>query len=351
MSDQQIAAIRADCESAAADLGKLQKLRDQRILVTGGTGFVGSWITEMVSWLNDVHGFGIELLLLAPSASTLSQRAPHLASRGDVTLLEQDVRDMTVLPEGVTYVIHAAGTPDNRVHVTDPLRTMSVIAQGTSAVLRAAAAAPELRKLLNVSSGLVYGAQPLDMAGIPESYAGGPRPDSISSIYAEAKRYAEAEAAAWRSQAKLPVVTARPFAFIGPYQGLDKPWAVNNFLRDALLCVPIRILGDADTVRSYMYPSDMAFWFLAILAEGVPGTAYNVGSPEGVTLGALAERIAASFDSPPDIVCRPLGEPRTSRFVPDVSHAQSTLGLSVTVGLDRAIQRTLEWHRATGASR
>ena len=80
-------------------------------------------------------------------------------------------------------------------------------------------------------------------------------------------RYAEAEAAAWRSVAKLPVVTARPFAFIGPYQGLDKPWAVNNFLRDALLCVPIRILGDADTVRSYMYPSDMAFWLLAILAE------------------------------------------------------------------------------------
>ncbi len=68
---------------------------------------------------------------------------------------------------------------------------------------------------------------------------------------------------------KLPVVTARPFAFIGPYQGLDKPWAVNNFLRDALLGVPIRILGDADTVRSYMYPSDMAFWLLAILAEGV----------------------------------------------------------------------------------
>ena len=346
MNERTAAALRADCESAATDVRVLEPLRGQRLLVTGGTGFMGSWIAEMATWLNDAHGFGIDLLLLAPSASAFGERAPHLASRADVTLIEEDVRNITGLPSGVTYVIHAAGTPDNRVHVTDPLRTMSTIANGTSAMLRAAADSQTLRKMLNVSSGLVYGAQPLDMAGMPETHAGGPSPDSISSIYAEAKRYAEAEAAAWRSQSKLPVVTARPFAFIGPYQGLDKPWAVNNFLRDALLGGPIRILGDADTVRSYMYPSDMANWLLAILVAGVPGTAYNVGSPDEITLGALAERIAASFPTPPAVECRPLGEPRINRFVPDVSRATSTLGLTVSVGLDRAIQRTVEWHRA-----
>ncbi|HEY5548688.1 MAG TPA: NAD-dependent epimerase/dehydratase family protein [Coriobacteriia bacterium] len=351
MNDQVIAALKADCASAATDVTKLEGLRGQRILVTGGTGFMGSWVAEMVAWLNDAEGFGIDLLLLSPSASAFAVRAPHLAARKDITLIEQDVRHITRLPDGVTYVIHAAGTPDNRVHVIDPLRTMDVIAHGTSAVMHAAAVSADLRKVLNVSSGLIYGAQPLDMAGMPESHAGGPEPDSIKAIYAEAKRYAEAEAAAWRSRDKLPVVTARPFAFIGPYQGLDKPWAINNFLRDALLGVPIRILGDADTVRSYMYPSDMAFWLLAILADGVPGTAYNVGSPDAITLGKLAERIAASFDNPPSIVCRPLGQPRVTRFVPDVSRAQSTLGLRVTVDLDHAIERTLEWHRAAGAQR
>jgi len=350
MNNQLAAALRSDCSSAVTDVSKLVKLRGQRLLVTGGTGFMGSWIAEMVAYLNDEHGFGIELLLMAPTAESFSARAPHLASRPDVTLIEQDVRDLTVLPTGVTYVIHAAGTPDNRVHVTDPLRTMGTIARGTSAVLQAAAASVELQKVLNVSSGLIYGAQPLDMPGIPESHAGGPEPDSISAVYAEAKRYAETEAAAWRSVDKLPVVTARPFAFIGPHQGLDKPWAVNNFLRDALLGGPIRILGDADTVRSYMYPSDMAFWLLTILAEGVPGTAYNVGSSEAITLGALAERIAASFETPPLVVCRPLGEPRITRFVPDVSRAEKTLGLSVTVDLDSAIERTLAWHRAMGVS-
>jgi len=348
MNEQLTASLRSDCASAATDVAKLAKLRGQRILVTGGTGFMGSWIAEMVAYLNDQHGFGIDLLLLSPAAQSFAQRVPHLAARADVMLVEKDVRDITALPEGVTYVIHAAGTPDNRVHATDPLRTMSTIARGTSAVLHAAAASVELRKVLNVSSGLIYGTQPLDLVGTPESHAGGPNPDSISAVYAEAKRYAETEAAAWRSVEKLPVVTVRPFAFIGPYQGLDKPWAVNNFLRDALLGGPIRILGDEDTVRSYLYPSDMAAWLLAILAEGVPGTAYNVGSPDAITLGALAKRIAASFDTPPAVACRPLGEPRITRFVPDVSRASRTLGLSVTVDLDHAIERTLAWHRAIG---
>lgn len=351
MSDRIASALRADCNAAITNLAMLDKLHGQHVLVTGGTGFMGTWIAEMVACLNDDHGFGVELSLLAPSASSFAEHAPHLATRCDINLIEQDVRDIVALPDGVTYVIHAAGTPDNRVHVTDPLRTMSVITHGTSAVLHAAAESSTLRKVLNVSSGLVYGAQPLDMAGMPETHAGGPRPDSISSIYAEAKRYAETEAAAWRSQTKLPVVTARPFAFIGPYQGLDKPWAVNNFLRDALLCVPVRILGDAETVRSYMYPSDMAFWLLAILAEGVNGTAYNVGSPDAITLGALAQRVAASVEHSPEVVCRPLGEPRITRFVPDVARAQSSLQLSVTVGLDDAIRRTLDWHRTAGAGR
>ncbi len=146
MNDQLAAALRSDCALAATDVTKLAKLRGQRLLVTGGTGFMGSWVAEMVAYLNDEHGFGIDLLLLAPTAESFAQRVPHLGVRSDVTLIEEDVRDITTLPEGVTYVLHAAGTPDNRVHVTDPLRTMSTIARGTSAILQAAAASVELQQ-------------------------------------------------------------------------------------------------------------------------------------------------------------------------------------------------------------
>lgn len=345
-----MARIREECASAVTDLTALDALKGRRILITGGTGFMGTWLAETVTWLNDEHAFGIELSLLSRSASGLATRLPHLGGRPDVTLIDQDVRDVTMLPAGTDLVIHAAGSPDNRAHATDPLRTMSTIATGTSALLRAASRSERTVRVLNVSSGLVYGPQPLDLERLPESYVGGPEPDSISSIYAEAKRFAEAEAAAWRSQEKLAVVTARPFAFIGPHQGLDKPWAINNFLRDALMGAPIRILGDADTVRSYLYPSDMAYWLLVMLATGTAGSAYNVGSPNGITLGELAGRIAEAVSDPSEAVCRPLGQPRVTRFVPDVTRALSELGLSQTVDLDEAILRTLSWHRATGAA-
>ncbi len=352
MPEHQPAAanVRADCLAAlGSDAGRFAPLAGQRILVTGGTGFVGTWLAWLVSVLNDDFGLGIELQLLSPHAREFAERVPELAGRPDIETIERDVRDLGVLASDVGYVIHAAGSPDSRVHASDPLRTLSIIADGARAVLEAVSEQPDIRSVLMVSSGLVYGNQPLDLERISESHRGGPEWNTIAAVYAESKRYAETVSAAYVSQYKLPVVTARPFAFIGPYQLLDKPWAVNNFLRDAIHGGPVRILGSADTVRSYMYPSDMAVWLLAILTDGVPGTAYNVGSPDGVTLRQLADAIVSRFETPPDIVCRPVGDQKPSRFVPDVARAQG-LGLELTVGLDEALARSISWHAArTGA--
>ncbi|MFH1620267.1 MAG: NAD-dependent epimerase/dehydratase family protein, partial [bacterium] len=156
-----------------------------------------------------------------------------------------------------------------------------------------------------------------------------------------------------RNQFKMPVVTARPFAFIGPYQLLDKPWAVNNFINDALRGGPVNILGDEKTVRSYMYPSDMAFWLLRILAAGESGQVYNVGSPRGLTLKELADKIVSNFTPQPEVVLasKDYKPQHRSRFVPDVKAAENTLGLKIKVGIDEAIKKTLLWHNAVGASK
>ena len=153
--------------------------------------------------------------------------------------------------------------------------------------------------------------------------------------------------AVYRNQHRLPIINARPFAFIGPYQLLDRPWAINNFIRDSLLGGPIRILGDGETVRSYMYPSDMAWWLLRILVQGTSGTSYNVGSPHGVTLQELAEKIAGHFPVRPKILSRLSSDKslRRSKFVPDVNLAKNTLDLCINVDLDSAIKRTIMWNR------
>lgn len=328
---------------------RLRGLQGARLLVTGGTGFVGTWLAWTVSVLNDEYGLGIDLRLLSPNATAFATRVPELADRPDVTLVERDVRDLGELSAEVTHVIHAAGTPDSRVHVSDPVRTMSVIADGSKAVLEAVSSLPELRSVLMLSSGLVYGDLPPSLERVPETYRSGPECNTIASVYAESKRFAETLSAAYVSQYKLPLVTARPFAFIGPYQLLDKPWAINNFIRDAIHGGPIRILGNPETVRSYMYPADLAVWLLSLLTSGVPGTVYNVGSPNSVTLRELAEAIAGQFAESPEIVWRPVGDQKASRFVPDVTRAAS-LGLDLTVDLDEALARTIAWHSARAGS-
>ncbi len=340
--------MQRDCRETLAEGHRaLEPLRDSRVLITGGTGFLGTWLTEMTACLNDLYGFNTRLLLASNRASSFKDRMPHLAARPDVHLMECDVRHIVDLPEDVAWVIHAACSPDSRVHVSDPLRTIDVLVNGTAALLSAAARLPNLRNILHVSSGWVYGAQPQELLRIPEDFWGALSPTSVSAAYAEGKRCAETVCAAYRNQQRLPMVTARPFTFIGPCQALDKPWAVNNFLRDALLGGPIRILGDPQTVRSFLYASDMAFWMFRALACGKDGQCFNIGSPEGTTLHELALKIAAQVSGGLEITLPNLSAKACPgpRFVPDTARAQESLGLKPTVGLDEAIRRTLAWNQ------
>lgn len=201
--------------------------------------------------------------------------------------------------------------------------------------------------LLNVSSALIYGKQPFDHPRLAEGDGGAPPCASASSVYAEAKRYAETFCAAARSQARIPVVTARPFAFLGPYQAIDTPWAINNFINDGLNDTAIRVQGDGQTVRSYLYGSDLAFWCLRALTKGAPGAVFNVGSAEEITLEKLAGLVSNHFSPRPEVRLRTGQSPaQPSRMVPDVSAAERTLGLSQTVPLNASIERTILWNKA-----
>ena len=338
-----------DYKNVVADkFHTLANLKNDVVVITGGTGFVGTWLAGLIAFLNDNHSFNTKIILLAKNIENFKKNRPHLASRNDVQLIAADVRYLHELPTETNWVIHAAGTPDNRIHSTYPLETMSVIANGTQSVLRAVERCSNFKMLLNISSGLVYGHQPLEHSHINENFVGAPKCGTVSSAYAEAKRYAETLCHSSRSQSRIPIVTARPFAFMGPYQSIETPWALNNFIKDALTGHAIRVLGDGKTVRSYMYASDMAFWLLTMLVRGQSGEVYNVGSPEPINLEALAQLVAKQFKAPLDIQLRTSSsnELQNSRFVPDVSLALNKLQLNITVDLNTAIKKTILWNKS-----
>ncbi len=317
---------------------KIGALRNSEILVTGGTGFFGKWIIEIIAYLNDNLEFNIKLYLVARNNSLYINEI--IKKRNDMFFIKNDVRNLREIPSTVEYIIHAAATPDNSIHMSNPIEVMDTIAQGTKQVLDVALGLDNIKKILNISSGQVYGTLHSNM--ISENSIGTIDTNSINSIYPEAKRYSETLSIAYKSLYKLPVVQVRPFSFIGPHMGLEKPWAINNFIKDAIKFRKIKIFGNGKPIRSYMYPTDMAWWLLSMLVDSKNGVIYNLGSSEGISLEKLAMKIKTKVGVDVNIDILNMNED-SAVFVPDDSLVKNRLDLDIKVDIDEALDKTIDW--------
>lgn len=344
--------VRADAEAVLQGrTARLDALRGQHLFLTGGTGFLGVWLLELIAVLNQQHGFGLKVTVFSRNARDFARRWPHLGELDWVHFQEGDIRYLAELPRDTRYIIHAAALTDRRLFASQPGTVAETNGLGTLRILRAANLLEDLQRFVLLSSGLVYGRQPWEMSSVTEDFSGSLRCDEVTSVYAESKRYAEVIAQCAISESKLPVITLRPFAFVGPYQSLQLPWAVTDFIRDSLNGGPIRIMGDGTTVRSIMYGSDFAFWVLSALVNGRARETYNVGSPEPIDLISLAQLITRHFSPAPEIHTR-LGQSGhdRNRLVPAVDKALRNLGVDVSVPLPKAIERTITWNRLIQSS-
>jgi nucleoside-diphosphate-sugar epimerase len=345
MNEIQIKKISEDCMRSCTNPNSLISLKNQKLLVTGGTGFIGKWICEMICLLNERHNFNIHLYILGRDMETFSNEVPHLFKKSFITLIEQDVRNLHELPEDVNFVIHAASSPDSRSHVSQPLRTLETEYRGTSLILEYCFRLMGLKKVVYLSSNKVYG-KILGNEVINESMNGSLDPGKFQNIYAEAKRVAESICATYRNQYRIPIVVCRPFSLVGPYQHIDKPWAINNFIRDAMLGGPIKILGDGNISRSYLYGSDAAYWILSALVLGEVGEVYNIGSSEAVTLNELAFNIKGILSTNLEISIKSSKDEylNTSATIPDLKKIKTKLKVSENFTISELLERTINWN-------
>lgn len=345
MDKKQIDFLHEDCSDAASwSLKMLDELKNQKVLVAGGTGFIGSWIAEFVAYLNDNHQFNTSLVLLARNTDSFRNEKKHLATRSDIQFISKDIRNINELPQDISYIIHAAASPDNRNHVSNPIETISTITKGTDNLIDSAFRLPNLKKFLYLSSGQVYGKCIVNKGIISELDFGALDCNKITAVYPEAKRLAEATCCAYSSQYKLPIVVARPFSFIGPYQSLSKPWAINNFINDALNNRTIRIIGNGEPIRSYMYPADLVVWILKILIAGKINTAYNVGNPLGISLKDAAEKIVQIAQTNVNIDIK-FNNNDFSHYVPDISLCENDLNLKISYNVEDTFRRSIAWFK------
>jgi dTDP-glucose 4,6-dehydratase len=341
-----------DLDHVIAHTGELwDALRGRRLLITGGTGFIGRWLLESLVWAEDRYRLGLEAVVLTRDPHRFSTVAPALAAHHSIALLAGDMGSFSFPDREIDYVIHAATETVGPPGTYDPIRKFDADVEGTRRVL-AASRQGGARRLIFTSSGAAYGTQPRDLARMPEEYPGSPDPTDPSTAYGQAKRASEFLCGAAAAAGDIEVVIARCFAFAGPHLPLDTNYAFGNFIRDALAGGPIVVAGDGTARRSYLYTADLVIWLWTLLLRGRSGRIYNVGSDAELSIETLARTIAEIVSPAADVEVlgrAPVGM-LPARYVPSIDRARTELGLTPLVPITEAIERTAAWHRARSNS-
>ena len=319
------------------------------LFVTGGTGFFGKALLRHWSAGGAPELIGARFTLLSRNPRLFLASHGDLLEGLDVHLAEGDIQRPETLPRGdYTHVLHAA--TDSTIGLSlSPLQRFNQIVDGTRHVLDLALRSGKPRVLL-VSSGGVYGQQPVTLTTMPESYTGMAEPLNPHNAYSVGKRMAEHLGALYHEAHGLDAIVARCFAFVGKDLPLDAHFAVGNFMRDALVGREIVINGDGMPLRSYLDQRDLANWLTTLLLRGESQRAYNVGSDEAVSIADLAALVSRMSGGRSQV--RVLGQAsdgqaaQRNRYVPDISRARKELGLTVRYPLHEAIADTLEALRA-----
>jgi nucleoside-diphosphate-sugar epimerase len=323
----------------------LISLQDARLLITGGTGFLGPWLVELLGYADTHLRLNLTMTLLTRNPIKFRSFYPQLANLPSVKIMNGDVRRSDLPAGDFSHVIHAAAETGFSAD-SDRKSSIETITAGTSRILEHAANSGASR-FLYLSSGAIYGRQPDDLPFIPESFPGGADPLDPQSAYSNAKRLAEQMCAVATATSMIDCVIARCFTFVGPSPSMDFRFAVGDFIQKAVAGRPIVVCGDGTPLRSYLYTRDMAAWLIAILARGAKGTAYNVGSDQPIAIADLADRVAALVEgSGPVRVLGGRGAVEVRhRYVPSISRARCELSLDVWTPLDTAILRSAEFFR------
>jgi dTDP-glucose 4,6-dehydratase len=326
--------------------GLWEDLRGQSVFMTGGTGFVGTWLLESLLWASDRQDLGVTVVVLTREPGRFRASSPHLSGHPAVDLLGGDVAGFA-FPQGrFPFVIHAATECSFEPDPARPLGAFTADIDGTRRVLEFART-HSARRLLFTSSGAVYGKQPSEMTHMPEDYAGAPACTDMGSAYGQAKRVSEFMCAMYGRVYGFDATIARLFAFVGPRLPLGAHYAAGNFIGDVLKGGPVRIAGDGTPRRSYLYAADLAIWLWTILLRGKAAYPYNVGSPHDLTIADLARTVvsAAAAGTGIEIAGHPIPGAPPLRYVPRTKRAEDELRVRVLIPVEEGVRRTVDWHR------
>lgn len=328
-------------EIVASDLKAIAKQADlsswsgKRLLVTGGAGFLGSWLCDaLVNAKAAVVG-------IDDMSTGVAENITELRGKPSFSFVEESV--MTMNDHGhMDAILHFASHASPDEYQRRPIETLTVNSEGTHILLDHARRNDA--KFLYASTSETYG--DATIIPTPETYWGNVSSTGPRSCYDEGKRYGEALCMAYYKTYGLDVKVIRIFNTYGPRLRADGYYgrALSRFIRQALSGSDITVHGDGKQTRSFCYVTDTISGALrALESSRMRGEVVNIGSPNEVTILELAKMIQAAAASESKITFHPRPAHDPQRRCPDISRAKQTLGWVPSVSLTEGLSRTMEW--------
>ncbi|HET6628102.1 MAG TPA: UDP-glucuronic acid decarboxylase family protein, partial [Nocardioidaceae bacterium] len=304
----------------------------QRVVVTGGAGFVGSWMCQRLLDL------GADVVCIDNFLTGTPANLRAFEGRSGFEFIDCDVSDGLRVEGEVDWVLHLA-SPASPIHYLRlPIETMKAGSIGTMNALDLAER--KHARFVMASTSEVYG-DPLEHPQA-EDYWGNVNPIGPRSVYDESKRFGEALTTAYRTQRGVDTAIVRIFNTYGPRMRSDDGRAIPTFMSQALAGEPITVAGDGKQTRSICYVEDTVDGIIMLAASDETGPV-NIGNRDEMTMLDLAERIRDLVRSPSPIEFMDLPADDPKVRCPDTTRALDLLGWSPRVDPDEGLHRTLEW--------
>jgi len=304
----------------------------QRILVTGGAGFLGSHLCDRLI------AQGHDVLCVDNFFTGTKQNIAHLLDHPRFELTRHDVTFPLYVEVDQIYNLACPASPIHYQH--DPVQTTKTSVHGAINML---GLAKRLRaKIFQASTSEVYGDPSVHPQ--PEAYWGNVNPIGIRSCYDEGKRCAETLFFDYHRQHRLQIKVARIFNTYGPRMHPNDGRVVSNFIVQALKGEDITIYGEGQQTRSFCYVDDLVEGFLRLMATGPELTGpVNLGNPGEFTIRQLAELVIELTGSASKLVFMPLPADDPLQRQPDITLARDKLAWEPTVPLRQGLVQTIAY--------
>lgn len=326
------------------DLGKIcapsPSLRGQAAVVTGGAGFLGSWMCDVLV-KSGVRVTCVDNLSTQGSTSHIT----HLLGNRRFKFLKQDVTNWSAA-EDYDLIIHAASTPSPEQYLSNPVETMLTNSVGFHKILDYASRHDSV--VLYTSTSEVYGKRP--PIPTPETYEGLVSTNGPRACYSESKRYGEAAALAYFRRYGVDVRILRLFNSYGPRLDGSSGYSrvVTRFVQQALRGEPLNVHGDGLQTRTFCYVSDTVSAIVkALAATSAKGEILNIGGTKEVRIIDVARMVLHLTGSRSSIVHGDRREDDPRRRRPDISKARRLLDWSPKVDFTCGMTRTIKWFERT----